>query len=225
MGGVKIIEWNESNTDFTEIDFMRQAFERKAWAFVSDYVRLKALYEYGGIYVDADLEVKKTFPNEWFDADLVISWEYDCVVSTAFIMACPRHPFIKALLEMYRSKGLDQKEPNNAVFNACLLKMFPDFRINGRYREFADKCYIFPKRYFTCPTLRRDGGYSVHHLMGSWHSSSHTAIKRLRPLVKWVRFHCFVFDYLYQQRMRRNMFLHSGYRKKYIEDCKLTENE
>ena len=45
-GGV--IEWNESNSDLSSPNFVVKAYKYKAWAFVSDYVRLKALYDYGG---------------------------------------------------------------------------------------------------------------------------------------------------------------------------------
>ena len=55
----EIREWNESNFDINENDYCREAYEQKKWAFVTDYVRLKALYEYGGIYMDTDVEVVK----------------------------------------------------------------------------------------------------------------------------------------------------------------------
>ena len=53
----KIMEWNESNFDVTKNDYCREAYETKKWAFVSDYARLCVAYEYGGIYMDTDVEV------------------------------------------------------------------------------------------------------------------------------------------------------------------------
>lgn len=53
-------EWNESNFDLNENDYCKEAYEAKKWAFVTDYVRLKALYEYGGFYMDTDVEVIKS---------------------------------------------------------------------------------------------------------------------------------------------------------------------
>ena len=50
MGGVKVKEWNESNCSFEENDYVKTAYREKSWAHVSDYYRLKKLYDYGGIY-------------------------------------------------------------------------------------------------------------------------------------------------------------------------------
>lgn len=54
----KIIEWNEDNYDIASAPlFVRQAFEAKMWAFVTDYIRLKVVYEHGGIYLDTDVQL------------------------------------------------------------------------------------------------------------------------------------------------------------------------
>lgn len=53
----EIIEWNESNFDINCCDYVREAYEAKKWAFVSDYARFKILYEHGGVYFDVDVEL------------------------------------------------------------------------------------------------------------------------------------------------------------------------
>lgn len=53
----EIIEWNAENYDVSKNAYMREAFEHKKWAFVSDYARLDVLYQYGGIYMDMDVEL------------------------------------------------------------------------------------------------------------------------------------------------------------------------
>jgi len=56
----EIIEWNEDNYDIAEAPlYVRQAYEMKKWAFVTDYVRLQVVYENGGIYMDTDVELLK----------------------------------------------------------------------------------------------------------------------------------------------------------------------
>ena len=55
----QIIEWNESNFDVFSCPYTKQAYEAKMWAFVSDYARIKILYEKGGIYMDTDVELLK----------------------------------------------------------------------------------------------------------------------------------------------------------------------
>lgn len=57
----EIVEWNETNCNLNACDYVKEAYNLKKWAFVSDYIRLKVLYEYGGIYFDTDVEVIKSF--------------------------------------------------------------------------------------------------------------------------------------------------------------------
>lgn len=57
----EIIEWNEDNFDISSAPlYVRQAYEAKKWAFVTDYVRLKVVYDHGGIYLDTDVELIKS---------------------------------------------------------------------------------------------------------------------------------------------------------------------
>ena len=52
----EIIRWDESNFDVGQHPFVREAYKAKVWAFVSDYARLKVVYDNGGIYLDTDVE-------------------------------------------------------------------------------------------------------------------------------------------------------------------------
>ena len=54
----QIMEWNESNCDLHENLYVESAYKEKQYAFVADYFRLKALYEFGGVYLDTDMEVR-----------------------------------------------------------------------------------------------------------------------------------------------------------------------
>ena len=53
----EIIQWNEDNYDINKIPYMKDAYKEKKWAFVSDYARLDVIYQYGGIYLDTDVEL------------------------------------------------------------------------------------------------------------------------------------------------------------------------
>lgn len=220
LGGVKIIEWNESNCNLGINYYVQEAYESGLWAFVSDYVRLKALYEYGGIYFDTDVEVKKPFSEKFFEADLVLGYMYECTISTAVIMAAPRHPYIKGLLDLYETMPLQKNKPNNAVFNDYTFAHYPDFLLNGQLREFASGCFIYPRYYFEVPTFGGEGGYSVHHFMGSWHGKKSPAKDFLRRMLKWLRFHNFLLDWAYQNWFRNKLLHRSGYYPRYLKDTK-----
>lgn len=56
--------WDANSFDFSSVPFVKEAFDNKKWAFVSDYIRLYALYNYGGVYLDSDVKVHGKF-DEW----------------------------------------------------------------------------------------------------------------------------------------------------------------
>ena len=53
----EIIEWNEDNFDIDYCPYVREAYDAKKWAFVSDVARLYALVKMGGIYMDTDVDL------------------------------------------------------------------------------------------------------------------------------------------------------------------------
>ena len=57
----KIKEWNENNFDINSNQYVREAYEKRKFAFVTDYVRLYALVNEGGVYMDTDVEVIKSY--------------------------------------------------------------------------------------------------------------------------------------------------------------------
>ncbi|MCD8429779.1 hypothetical protein LNJ06_06290 [Tenacibaculum finnmarkense genomovar ulcerans] len=56
-----IKKWDETNTPFDKLPFLKLLYKQKKWSFITDYVRLYAIYKEGGIYVDTDIEMVKTF--------------------------------------------------------------------------------------------------------------------------------------------------------------------
>lgn len=97
----KIIEFNESNSPMDH-PFVKEMYKRKKWAFLSDYVRLWALYEYGGVYLDTDMEVIKPF-DDLLELDCFMWFEHPEYVNGAIIGATKWNKFIKQLLDYYNS--------------------------------------------------------------------------------------------------------------------------
>ncbi|GAA4847800.1 glycosyltransferase [Algivirga pacifica] len=103
LKGYEFIEWTEVNSPL-DIDYARQAYEAQSWAFVSDYVRCHALYNYGGIYLDTDMLLLKPFPlynNISFFSGLETA-EY---VSFGAVGVMKGHPVIERLLNYYHSQS------------------------------------------------------------------------------------------------------------------------
>ena len=70
MPDYEIIEWNEDNFNVKQNEYVKSAYNNKKWAFVSDYARMKVLYQYGGIYFDTDVELLKPIPSEYLECNL-----------------------------------------------------------------------------------------------------------------------------------------------------------
>jgi mannosyltransferase OCH1-like enzyme len=76
--------WNFERFDKNSSLWVKQAFESKKYAFAADYIRLHALYNYGGIYLDTDVEVLKSF-DDLLDLPYFIGKEYsndDCHIAS-----------------------------------------------------------------------------------------------------------------------------------------------
>lgn len=76
----------------------------RKFAFVSDYVRLYALYNEGGVYLDTDVEVLKDFTQLW-NCENVIGYEGDEKISTAVIASIPNSKWIENLLNKYNDRS------------------------------------------------------------------------------------------------------------------------
>ena len=104
----KIIEWNEQNFDISKNRYVQQAYEAKKYAFVSDYARLAVVYEYGGIYLDSDVEVLKSF-DPLLDLPYFVGAENAGTIEAAIIGAEKGCDWIKACLDYYKGRNFIQE--------------------------------------------------------------------------------------------------------------------
>ena len=93
--------WNEETFDVNSVEFTKQSYANKKWAFVSDYVRIYALNRFGGWYFDTDIEILRPLaPFE--DKRMVLGTDHDGAL-TALMGSEPGHPYWKEMLEKYDS--------------------------------------------------------------------------------------------------------------------------
>ena len=109
MPDYEIIEWNESYTDFSRNLFVHEAYESKKWAFVSDYVRLLAFVETGGIYFDTDVEILKPF-DDLMENKAVEGFEEDKFVMTEVLVSEEEHPIIFIQSTIFEDHGMKQSQ-------------------------------------------------------------------------------------------------------------------
>lgn len=97
----EIKRWDEGNLlPLEKCLYARHAYENKKWAFVADYMRLYALYHEGGIYMDTDMLVLKSF-DPLLSHDCFLGREGPGSVNFAIAGALPQHPFMHKLLQEY----------------------------------------------------------------------------------------------------------------------------
>lgn len=99
----EIHEWNTNNYDINKNLYMKQAYKNRKWAFVSDYARLDVIYQYGGIYLDMDVELLNSI-DKLLSASGFFCRQKDGTVDlgTGFGFA-PKYALIKKLLNVYEN--------------------------------------------------------------------------------------------------------------------------
>lgn len=130
----EIIEWNETNYDVYKNRYMSQAYERKKWAYVSDYARLDILYQYGGIYLDTDVELLKCMDALLTTEAFVCFGEWPAPNSGAGIGCVKGHEVIKEMmdtreaLDFIQEDGSDDPHTNSNYEMQALMRH--GFRMN-----------------------------------------------------------------------------------------------
>ena len=100
-----IIEWNESNFDINCCEYVKEAYQAKKWAFVSDYARLKILYNEGGLYFDTDVKMIKSLSEIIKNGDFMAMELPSATISLGLGFGTKQNnPFLKELIEIYNSQ-------------------------------------------------------------------------------------------------------------------------
>jgi len=173
----EIKEWNESNFDFSNNIYAKQAYERKKWAFVSDYARLAILHKHGGIYLDTDVEVFKSF-DPFLHHPAFVGFESDYKIGSAVIGSAANNPWISLMLLHYSKRRLVKygflldMTPNTDHFTNT-SKMMYGFKTDNTLQDLGD-IVIYPKDYFYAKNnsigeyTKNDNTVSIHHFDASW---------------------------------------------------------
>lgn len=174
----QIIEWNETNFDIQDTPrFVREAYTNKKWAFVSDYARLKIIYENGGVYLDTDVELVK--PLDLLSAKCshgFMGFEQDTQVNTGIGFAAEKGNNIvgEMMMEYHRL----QFDPDNLDKIACPIintkvLMRHGLKANGLMQQVDDMIvlpteYLCPESMYTGQVNYTSNTVSVHHYSASW---------------------------------------------------------
>ncbi|MDE6946188.1 MAG: hypothetical protein K2P14_03275 [Anaeroplasmataceae bacterium] len=183
----KILEWNEDNFDLTFNCFIQEAYAAEKWAFVTDFVRLHVLYEYGGIYMDTDTELIKNL-DLFLQDNAFIGYETAKTISTSLIGAMKGNVWIRHCMSYYEERHFFLSDGHiNDITNVEIITaeitVFYNINLDGKLRHLED-ITLYPKRFF-CPKNALSGRidimpdtYAIHHFDGSWLSSEEKEKKK-----------------------------------------------
>lgn len=194
----KIVQWNETNFDINTAPlFVQKAYEAKKWAFVTDFVRLKVIYDNGGIYLDTDVELLKNLDVLVDKYAGFMGFEDAKQVATGLgFGALPRNPIIYEMLEEYKKIDFDESNLGNIscpVINTKVLKRH-GLVTNNKKQKINDIVilpteYLCPQNMFTGKTNITNNTVSIHHYDASWMNKKDrlkmnfiVSIKKLLPL-------------------------------------------
>ena len=174
----EIKEWNEDNFDLDSYPYTREAYDKRKYAFVTDVVRLHALYNEGGIYMDTDVEVLKPL-DSFLHHTAFSGFENDIYISTGIMASEKGGRWAKDNLDYYNDRhfvGKDGKTldltTNVITITEYMLKF--GLKQNNTFQDFPGLITLYPKDYF-CPidSLTQEliitkNTVCIHHFAASW---------------------------------------------------------
>jgi hypothetical protein len=172
----EIIKWSEDNFDISLNQYAKEAYSAGKFAFVADYARLYLLYHYGGIYMDADVEVLKSLDRFLYE-QAFSGFEGEKTVPTGIIGSIRGLHLMSELLGYYENRSF--KTAENEYDTTTNTKVMTDFFLQKGLNPnntlqtvesmtFYPKEFICPNNYATRKIVFTNNTYTIHHFAGSW---------------------------------------------------------
>lgn len=200
----EIKEWNEDNFNLDMFPYVREAYDNRKFAFVTDVVRLYALYTEGGIYMDTDVEVLKPL-DPLLDYEAVSGFEAPTRIPTGLMASKKGTPIIKELLDEYndihfvRFDGSLDLTTNVARITDTLLKH--GLKLNNQLQTvfgftLLPSEFLCPKSWETGKIIVTKNTYTIHHFSGSWLSDEDIKSYQLSKKLKFLPFNSYVAKFI-----------------------------
>lgn len=186
-------EWNEDNFDLDMYPYVREAYDNRKFAYVTDVVRLYALYNEGGVYMDTDVEVLKPL-DAFLNHTAFSGFEDDENIPTGIMAAEKGSRWAKENLEYYNDRHFVLPDGSfDTTTNVITLTnyMLPlGLKRNNTYQDFPGLITFYPKDYF-CPKdhitekiYLTPNTVTIHHFAASWHSPMNRFKHRI---IRWFK--------------------------------------
>lgn len=183
--------WDEGNFDINCNQYVKDAYAAGKFAFVSDFVRLKVLFEEGGIYLDTDVKVMKSF-DELMEVDAFCGFEgsKSKPIGTCVMASKAEGEWICEMLAAYDGRHFFNVDGSlNLTTNTAFLSSVMEnsgFVRNGLQQTYKD-CTVFPTDYFsprqtTGEYFLTANTFSDHLGVASW-SAPHGKYSLLKKII------------------------------------------
>lgn len=172
--------WNEKNYDFSKNEYMREALKAKKYGFVPDYARLDIIYNYGGIYLDTDVELIKPL-DDLLGLKGFCGFENKQKVNLGQIFAAEAgHEIVKLMRDEYNEinflneNGTINTTASPVIQTTSLRRA--GLKLNGEKQVLANGFTVFPPDFFSpydfeTETIKKTANtYSIHHYAATWYS-------------------------------------------------------
>ena len=178
----EIIRWDESNFDIATCPlYVRQAYEAKKWAFVTDYIRLKVVYDNGGIYLDTDVEIINNI-DFLLSNKAYFGFEADKYVNTGIGFGAEKGvDILKRIMDDYENIPFILPD-GNMDMTPCPIRNTKPFielgLIQNGETQTIDNCLVLathilcPVSYYDQKEDFRDDTVSIHHFSSSWETKA-----------------------------------------------------
>lgn len=199
----EIMLWDTNRFDLKSSPWVEQAFSARKYAFAADYIRMYALYNYGGIYLDSDVEVLKSF-DEFLDLPYFVGAENAGTIEAAIIGAEKGCDWIKACLDYYEGRQFIKKDGQPdirmlpEIVNETIQKLKPICNLPSgttieelKKVDMQKEVYVLPAEYFSPKVfdsrqvILTPQTYAIHHYQNSWFS--HKAFVYYRTRTFFIR--------------------------------------
>lgn len=174
----QFIEWNEENFDISAMNYTKEAYELGKMAFVSDVARMLALYDFGGVYLDTDVEIRKDFTEIVQNNEITLGFENEGKdIMTGFLSGVPSHKIWKEMLMYYQKNHFILDGKINATPNTKILTSLLERKglvCNNEFQILKDDIFVYPEIFFSAYHMKyildisTQETYTVHHFKASW---------------------------------------------------------
>ncbi len=182
----KFMLWDTKRFDLSKSVWTQQAFENKKFAFASDLIRLHAVYTYGGIYLDTDVAVLKSF-NDLLNLPYFIGAQYDNLIEAAIFGSEKKSNWLLKCMQYYKDRSFIKE---NGDFDTLELPRVLKLQMEGMKNiiimedsqvqkvkfllKNEDSLFLFPFEYFNAKNYesgeitKTKNTYTIHYFNSDW---------------------------------------------------------